>query len=126
VVKTTTSAIELDSFGVIQNTFNTRSAFKLVYILEQANTVGQILNGKKAPVLLNLLKIDQVKLGHFSKIAVPENLENATAIAILVNSGFQKKALNFWYGFKKRTCPIVVFTDKNAANTWLLTHLNNK
>ena len=122
MVKTTTSSIELDSFGVIQNTFKTRSAFKPVYILEQANAIRQILNGKKAPIMVNVMKVDQIKLTQYSKLLHQQNLENATAIALLVNSAFQKIMLNFWYGMKKAPCPLMAFTSKEEAIVWLQNH----
>lgn len=123
MVKTTTSAIEIDSFGVIHNTFKTRSAFKSVYVLEQATAIRLILNGKKAPIIVNAIKVDQVKLSQYSKLLSFENLENASAMAILVNSTLQKELLNFWYTMSKKTCPLRVFTDKDQANSWLQTYV---
>jgi hypothetical protein len=123
VVKTTTSAIEIDSFGVIHNTFKTRSAFKTVYILEQANTIRQILHGKKAPIMVDVLKVEKIKLSLYSKLFHNTNLENASAIAVLVKSGLQKKILNFWYRGKSQSCPLMVFTSKEEANIWLQAHV---
>ncbi|MFM7024089.1 MAG: hypothetical protein ACKOXB_14045 [Flavobacteriales bacterium] len=122
MIKTTTSSIEVDSMGVIENTFKTRSAFKPAYVLEQANTIRQLLNGKKALIIVNVLKVDQIKFVHYSRLLEENNLENATAMAFLVNSVFQKKAFNIWYGMKKKNCPVMAFTNKEEALVWLKSH----
>ncbi|MCX6180834.1 MAG: hypothetical protein NT150_02745 [Bacteroidetes bacterium] len=119
MIKTTTSSIELDSFGIIQNTFKTRSAFKPVYVLEQANTIRQILQGKKAPIIVDASKVDQIKLSHYAHLLKVENIEYATAIAVFVDSSFQRNLLNFLYGIKKPACPFKVFTSRDEAIIWL-------
>ena len=119
VVKTTTSSIEIDPFGVVQNVFKTKSGFKLAYIIEQSNTIRQMLNGKKAPILVNVSKVDEITLRYYSRLISADNLESASALAVLVSSTLQKRMLNVWYRLHTRHCPIRAFSNEQEANIWL-------
>jgi len=119
VVKTTTSSIEIDTFGVVQNVFKTKSGFKLAYIIEQSNTIRQMLNGKKAPILVNVTKVDEITLRYYSRLIHANNLESASALAVLVSSTLQKRMLNVWYRLYTRHCPVRAFSNEQEANVWL-------
>ncbi len=119
MVKTTTSNIEVNEIGFIINTFKTRSALKPVYILEQANTISQITNGVKGPMMINFGNVTDFGLKQMMNVVDQKNLDVAICIAVLMESEFKKKAFNFMMKFRSPICPVVAFTDIEDANQWL-------
>lgn len=121
MLKTTTNSIEFQDNGVIVSRMKTRSGFKKVYIIEQANTIAHEINGNKKPLLIDLSKIEKSSLEEVKSLVSPETFEVSSAIAIVLNSGIQKIVLNALWKLKKDkfSCPIEVFSNYSVAEAWL-------
>lgn len=125
VVRTTTNSIEFLESGVILSKMNTRSGFKKVYVIEQANSINHILIGKKMPLLLDLSKIEKSSIEDINSLISEETLSFSNAIGILVQSTVQKLLLNTIFNLKnsKNRCPIQVFSSFNEAENWLVANI---
>lgn len=100
---------------------NTKSGFKKVYIIEQANSINQILEGNKKPFLVDLLKIEKSSIEDIQSLLSEETLTFSTAIGIVIQSNIQKIFLNTILNFKnsKNGCPIQVFSNCIEAESGL-------
>ncbi len=121
MVKTTTNSIEVTNNGVIVSKMKTRSGFKKVYVIEQANSINHAFNGEKKPLLLDLTKIEKSSIEDVVSLISSETIEIASAIGILITSGFKKPVINAYLSLKglKQLCPVQVFTDYREAELWL-------
>lgn len=121
LLKTTTNTIEFLDSGIILSRMKTRSGFKLVYVIEQANTIAHELQGIKKPLLIDLTKVEKSSLEEVKSLVSKETLEVTSAIAIVVKSSIQKVLLNTTWKLKKEAfdCPVLVFTKITDAKEWL-------
>lgn len=121
LVKTTTNNIEVTNKGVIVSKMKTRSGFKKVYVIEQANSINHAFKGDKKPLLLDLTKIEKSSIDEVVSLVSEETIEVASAIGIVITSGFKKPVISAYLTLKRvnQTCPVQVFLDFNAAEEWL-------
>lgn len=121
MLKTTTNSIEFLENGLIVSKMKTRSGFKQVYVIEQANTIAHEIHGIKKPLLIDLSKIEKSSIEEVKSLVSPETFEVSSAIAIVLNSSIQKLVLNTLWKLKKDKflCPIEVFTNYSLAEDWL-------
>ena len=121
MVNTTTNHIEFLDSGVVLSKMNTRSGFKRVYVIEQANSINHVLQGLKKPLLLDLSRISKSSIKEIRSLITEETLSFSEAIGIVVKSDFQKLLLNTILNFKnsKNRCPIQVFSSLEKAESWL-------
>ena len=125
MVKTTTNSIEVADSGVIISKMKTRSGFKKVYVIEQANSITHAFNGQKKPLLLDLTRIEKSSLEEVISLLCEETIAVSSAIGIVVNSGFQKMVLNTYLNIKgsKVNCPVQVFANQSDGENWLKDYL---
>ena len=99
----------------------TRSGFKKVYIIEQANSITHIFKGEKKPLLLDLSRVEKSSLEEVVSLLSEETYGVSLAIGIVVNSSFQKLVLNAYLNVKgsKTSCPVQAFVKYNDAESWL-------
>jgi hypothetical protein len=121
LVRTTTNHIEFLDSGVVLSKMNTRSGFKRVYVIEQANSINHVLEGLKKPLLLDLSRIAKSSIDDVKSLITEETLSFSVAIGIVVQSNFKKLLLNTLLNFKgsKNRCPIQVFSSVDKAESWL-------
>lgn len=120
MVKTTTNSIEFTDKGIIISRMKTRSGFKKVYVIEQANSINHEFHGVKKPLLLDLTRIEKSSLEEVMSLLSEETIGISSAIGILINSSFQKLVLNTYLNFKtKSNCPVQAFVNNNEAQSWL-------
>lgn len=121
MLKTTTNIIEVNPEGVLISKMHTKSGFKKVYIIEQANLIQHTYKGEKQLLLVNLSRIDKPSIEDITALVCEETRSIANAIGIVVNSSIQKVLLNTFLGIKmhRTNCPIQVFINENDAANWL-------
>lgn len=104
----------------------TRSGFKKVYIIEQANSITHIFNGKKQPLLIDLTKIEKPSFEEVISLISDETIKISLAIGIVMKSGFKKPVINTYLSLKGRTqlCPAQVFNNYDEAEKWLEKFVN--
>ncbi len=120
MVKTTTNSIEFTDNGIIISRMKTRSGFKKVYVIEQANSINHAFHGVKKPLLLDLTRIEKSSLEEVISLLSEETTGISSAIGILIKSGFQKVVLNTYLNFKtKNNCPVQAFVNQDEAQNWL-------
>lgn len=100
---------------------NTKSGFKKVYLIEQANCIAHEKKGAKSPLLIDLSKIDNYSIENLISLFDEETRNVSSAIGILIHSNFQKLVINTIINFKsKLNCPVQAFVDYDNASNWLL------
>lgn len=122
MIKTTTNTIEFLDSGIIHCKMKSRSGFKEVYVIEQANSISHVVLGNKKPLLIDLTRMSKASIEEVRSLMSKETLEISSAIGIVLNSGYRKTILNtIWKNSSlKMGCPIKVFLSIEDAEKWLL------
>ena len=104
----------------------TRSGFKKVYVIEQANSINHAFKGEKKPLLKDLKKIEKSSIEEVVSLFSAETIEIASAIGIVINSGFKKPVINAYLSIKslKQACLVQVFINYKEAENWLEEFVN--
>ena len=121
LLNTTTNSIHITDKGITVSKMNTRSGFKKVYVIEQANSITHLLKGQKKPLILDLTKMDKSSIDDIKSLVSAETIQISSAIAIVLNSSLKKIAVNTLFALKgsKTGCPCQCFLNFNEAETWL-------
>lgn len=121
MLKTTTNIIETNPEGILISKMHTKSGFKKVYIIEQANLIKHSYNGEKQLLLINLTRIEKPGIDDIAALICEETRSIASAVGIVVSSSIQKVLLNTYLGLKmhRANCPVQVFVSQGTALDWL-------
>lgn len=121
MLKTTTNSIHITDKGIIVSKMNTRSGFKKVYVIEQANSITHLVKGQKKPLILDLTKMDKSSIEDIKSLISAETIQISSAMAIVLSSSLKKIAVNTLLSLKgsKIGCPCQCFLSFKEAETWL-------
>lgn len=117
------STVHLRNDGIVQVNFGENIDIDLKEAVEIVDAIGEITEGKKAPILNVAGKSTSATSAAREYSATPFGLKYTLADAYVVTNLAQKILGNFYVGFNKPLIPTRVFDDVEKATEWLKTHL---
>lgn len=99
----------------------TRSGFKKVYVIEQANVIFHEFNGEKKRLIIDLSKVDKPSVDEVKSLIGEETENVSLAVAIILKSSVRRIALNLFWNLKKQkdVCFVQAFPDLRSAEEWI-------
>lgn len=122
-IVTRTQHIVLEDDGIVKCVVFENVLMELDDAVENVRAVGQLANGKKVPVLVDMsfaVGATKEARAYFSQ---PEVGEIQSASAIVVKSLMAQMLGNFFLGLNKTTFPIKIFQTEEEAREWLVSHI---
>lgn len=117
------STVHLRNDGIVQINFGDNVDIDLKEAVEVVDAIGELTEGKKAPVL-NIGGISTSATSAAREYsASPLGLKYTIADAYVVNNLAQKILGNFYISFNKPNIPTRIFDNVERATEWLKTHL---
>ena len=117
------SSVHLRKDGIVQVNFGENIDIDLKEAVEIVDAIGELTEGKKAPILNIAGKSTSATSAAREYSATPFGLKYTLADAYVVTNLAQKILGNFYVGFNKPTVPTRIFDDVEKAVEWLKSQL---